>query len=108
MITLYLNRQIDDDKRREPLFNGDFHLYTGLSGAWSLVEHARNLIQQAFGDLDPERAQFVMDVDEFVRRVAPLKSEFTNGSAPRSCASSSRSSSGWTRSARTSTSRDCA
>jgi hypothetical protein len=79
VITFYLNRKTDDETRRESLFNGDFHLYTGLSGSWGLVEHARDLIAQAFGDLDPERAQFGMDVDEFVGRVAPLKAEFTNG-----------------------------
>jgi hypothetical protein len=79
VITLYLNRQIDDDERRASLFSGDFHLYTGSSGSWALVAHARDLIGSAFGDLDPERAQFAMDVDEFVSRVAPLKAEFTNG-----------------------------
>lgn len=79
MITVYLNRRVADDARRESLFGGDFYLYTGLAGAAALVEHAEALIAQAFGDLDPERAQFAMEVDEFVARVAPLKAEFTNG-----------------------------
>jgi hypothetical protein len=79
MITVYLNRQVADDARRESLFAGDFHLYTGLAGSAALVQHATNLIAEAFGDLDPERAQFAMDVEEFVSRVGPLKSEFTNG-----------------------------
>lgn len=79
MITLYLNREISDDARREAIFNGDFFLYTGLPGSMALVEHARQLIAETFGDLDPERAQYAMPVDEFVRRVGPLKSEFTNG-----------------------------
>ena len=79
MITLYVNRKVDDDARRAALFEGDFFLYTGLSGSAALVQHARTLIAEAFGDLDPERAQFGMDVDTFVARVAPLKSEFTNG-----------------------------
>lgn len=79
MITLYLNRQIADDRRRESLFSGDFYLYTGLSGAGALVKHAESLIADTFGDLDPERAQFEMTVDEFIARVGPLKSEFTNG-----------------------------
>jgi hypothetical protein len=79
MITLYLNRQVEDDDRRESLFGGNFFLYTGLPGAQGLVEHARGLIADAFDGLHPERAQYEMDVDEFVRRVAPLKSEFTNG-----------------------------
>jgi hypothetical protein len=44
----------------------------------ALVEWARALIAEAFGDLEPERAQFQLDLDEFVRRVGPLKSRFTN------------------------------
>lgn len=79
MITLYLNRKVDDDTRRARLFAGDFFLYTGLPGALALVEHAKSMIGQAFEGLDPERAQYEMDVDEFVRRVGPLKAEFTNG-----------------------------
>jgi hypothetical protein len=79
MITLYVNRKVEDDARRAALFEGDFFLYTDLPGSAALVRHARDLIGQAFGDLDPEHAQFGMDVDTFVTRVAPLKSEFTNG-----------------------------
>jgi hypothetical protein len=79
MITLYMNRQVADDARRQSLFGGDFYLYTGLAGAGALAQHAKDLIAEAFGDLDPERAQFAMPVEEFVARVGPLKSEFTNG-----------------------------
>ncbi|TCK21126.1 hypothetical protein [Pseudonocardia endophytica] len=79
MITIYLNRDISDDERRQSLFSGDFHLYSGRPGALAFVDHAKNLISEAFTGLDPERAQYEMDVEEFVRRVGPLKSEFTNG-----------------------------
>jgi hypothetical protein len=79
MITLHLNRWVSDDARRESLFAGDFFLYTGMPAALALVEHARELVADAFAGMDPERAQHDMPVDEFVRRVGPLKSEFTNG-----------------------------
>lgn len=79
MITLYLNRDVDDDARRASLFAGHFYLYSGRPGALALVEHAKPLVAEAFAGLDPERAQYGMDVAEFVRRVGPLKSEFTNG-----------------------------
>lgn len=84
MITVYLNRRIDDDARRESLFRGDFHLYTGIGGANALADHAKDLIGQAFEGMDPERAQYEMDVDEFIRRVEPLKHEFTNGEKTKS------------------------
>jgi hypothetical protein len=79
VITIYLNREISDDERRESLFAGDFHLYSGKPGALALVEHARDLISEAFAGLDPEHAQFELGVAEFVDRVGPLKSTFTNG-----------------------------
>lgn len=79
MITLYLNRLVDDSARRESLFSGDFYLYTGRPGANAIVDHAKKLIGQAFEGLDPERAQFELSVQEFVDRAGPLKSEFTNG-----------------------------
>lgn len=79
MITLYLNRRISDGERRTSLFAGDLYVYTGRPGALGLADHARSLVAEAFAGLDPERAQYGMGVDEFVTRVAPLKSEFTNG-----------------------------
>lgn len=79
MITVYLNRQVTDDERRESLFAGDFYLYSGKPGPLGLVDHAKDLISEAFAGLDPERAQFEIGVEEFVRRVGPLKAEFTNG-----------------------------
>lgn len=79
MITVYLNRRIGDDQRRESLFEGNFYLYTDIDGADALADHAKDLIGQAFEGLDPERAQYEMDVEEFIRRVEPLKREFTNG-----------------------------
>lgn len=79
MITIYLNREISDDDRRESLFTGDFYLYSGKPGALALVDHAHSLISEAFAGLDPEKAQFEMGVEEFVDRVGPLKSTFTNG-----------------------------
>lgn len=79
MITVYLNRRVGDDDRRESLFAGNFFLYTDVNGADALADHAKALIADAFGSLDPERAQYEMDVEEFIRRVEPLKREFTNG-----------------------------
>ncbi len=79
MITLYLNRQVDDDTRRRSVFAGNIYLYSSFAASVALAEHAKDLIVQAFDGFDPERAQFEMSVQQFIDRVAPLKSEFTNG-----------------------------
>ncbi len=78
MITIYLNREVDEPTRRESIYNGDFHLITGHPASLAMVDWARSLITDAFGEMDPERAQFELSVDEFIDRVSPLKSRFTN------------------------------
>ncbi len=79
VITLYVNRPVGDDARRESLFDGNIYLHTGVPAADALAEHAKDLISEAFRGFDPQVAQFEMSVQEFIDRVAPLKAEFTNG-----------------------------
>jgi hypothetical protein len=78
VITLYLNRHVSEPERRESIYAGDFHLITGHPASLAIVEFARELIAEAFGDLDPERAQFEIELDDFIQRVSPLKSRFVN------------------------------
>lgn len=78
MTTLYLNRRLSDDDRRARVFDGDFFLYTDDRGSRALCALAREMTEEAFAGIDPERAQFDMPVEEFIRRVGPLKSGFTN------------------------------
>ena len=79
MITLYLNRREPDDVRRERIFAGDFYLYAGLPASLALCRHAKAMVEEAFDGFDPERAQFTLSVEEFIARVGPLKSAYTNG-----------------------------
>jgi hypothetical protein len=78
MITIYVNREIDEPSRRESIYSGDFHVITGNSAARALVDWAHDLIGDAFGNMDPERAQFELPQPDFVSRVSSLKSTFTN------------------------------
>jgi hypothetical protein len=78
MVTIYLNRDIDEPTRRESIYGGDFHMVTGKPEALKLVDWARELIGDAFGDADPQTAQFDLSVDDFIERVSPLKSTFVN------------------------------
>jgi len=80
MTTIYVNRRIDEPDRRQRLFAGDFFLYTDVAESHAIVGWAKQLIGEAFGDLDPQHAQYKLDVEEFVKRVGPLKSRFTNDS----------------------------
>lgn len=78
MVTVYLNRHDPDEERRGQIFAGDFYLYTNLEASRALCLHAGDMVREAFDGLDPERAQFELDVENFIRRVSPLKSGFTN------------------------------
>lgn len=80
MTTIYVNRRIDEPDRRQRLFAGDFFLYTDVAESHAIAGWAKQLIGEAFGDLDPQHAQYKLDVEEFVKRVGPLKSRFTNDS----------------------------
>ena len=42
----------------------------------ALVEHARNLIAEAFGSKDPQTAQYDMPVEDFAALLAELKPKF--------------------------------
>ena len=71
MVTLHLNRHDEDAARRERIFAGDFYLYTDLAASRALCRHARDMVDEAFAGLDPERAQFELEVDQFIKRVGP-------------------------------------
>jgi hypothetical protein len=74
-----VNRRCSDDERRRRMFDGGLFLYTAPAQSTRIVEWARELIGEAFGDLgDVRRAHAQTEVKAFVSRAGPLKSKFTN------------------------------
>jgi hypothetical protein len=78
MVTVYVDRTLDEPTRRAGIYAGDIHMCTRVPQSRAIVDWARTLIAEAFGNLDPQRAQFALPLDDFVARVGPLKSRFTN------------------------------
>ena len=76
MSCVYFEPRITDDQRREILYGGALVMHRPLPSALALVDLARELIGEAFGDLDPELAQHRMPVEEFAARVAALEPKF--------------------------------
>jgi hypothetical protein len=76
MVAVFLDAAMDDDTRRQHLYRGDLFLYTPRPATLALVEHARGMIEGAFGGKDPRTAQYEMSVEEFVDVCAPLKPAF--------------------------------
>ena len=77
MNIIRFNPKIDDDKRRQLLFDGDFILYSQSEALKNLVGFATSLIESAFGG-DAEKAQFGMEVADFINAASALKTKFTN------------------------------
>jgi len=76
MNTLYFDSPISEAARREQLYNGQLFVYSPSSSAMALVTLARELIQAAFGDLDPETAQHYLPVERYAAILADLKPRF--------------------------------
>lgn len=78
MVTLYVNHEQTEARRRDLLFQGELLLYCRQGCTTELCDYAQQLIIEALFPLEPEVAQEQLDVSAFVERVAPLKTKFTN------------------------------
>jgi hypothetical protein len=78
MVTLYVNYDQNESKRRELLFQGELLLYSKQACTAELCDYAQQLILESLSPFEPEIAQNQLDVSAFIERVAPLKTTFTN------------------------------
>lgn len=74
--TIFFDAQCDDDARRRHLYEGQLFVYSPTANTLAFCEFARSLIQEAFGSLDPETAQYHMPVEEYARILGVLKPQF--------------------------------
>jgi hypothetical protein len=78
MVNINLNHRLSDHDRRGRIFTGDLLLYSRGAATAALTDYAISMIRRAFDPHEPEKAQYELSVEEFVRRAGPLKSSFTN------------------------------
>jgi hypothetical protein len=76
MNTVYFDTTTDDAVRRERLYDGHLFVLAPRPSTIALVEHAREMIEDAFGGIDPRLAQYEMSVERYVEICAPLKPAF--------------------------------
>ena len=76
MTVIHFDRKLDDDSRRERLYDGDVFVYSANEHSMALVDLARKLIAEAFPGIDPRTAQYRYDVKEFAAILAKLKPAF--------------------------------
>src|SRR3954470_1368555 len=78
MVGIYHNHPLSDAERRDHLFAGDLLLYARTPASAALTDHAVTMIAEAFHPHSPEKAQYALSVEEFIKRAGPLKTRFTN------------------------------
>ncbi|MEO3853619.1 phytanoyl-CoA dioxygenase family protein [Acrocarpospora sp. B8E8] len=76
MTVTYSNPRFDDDERRSRLFDGQVLLYPARTESTALIEFAKGMITEAFGERDPELAQHELPVEEFAGILSSLKPSF--------------------------------
>ena len=70
MHSAYLDSRHSDDVRRKHLWNGQVYLFSARPSTTAPIAHARQMIESAFGKIDPRYAQFEMPVEKYVEIVA--------------------------------------
>ena len=76
MNTVYIDPGADEGLRRERLYQGQLFVLSPRPSTIALIEHARDMIETAFGGIDPQLAQYEMSVERYVEICAPLKPAF--------------------------------
>jgi hypothetical protein len=74
--SIFFEPAMSEAKRRGRLYDGDLIVASGGPDGEHLVNFAREMLEAAFGERDPRRAQFSLSVEEFHEICAPLKPAF--------------------------------
>ena len=62
MNAIYFDSRMDDETRRQKLYDGDLFVYSSSPSSAALSAFTRGMIQEAFGAIDPLEAQYHMQV----------------------------------------------
>jgi hypothetical protein len=76
MTAIHFDSNHDDDRRREGLYAGDLYVFSACDETRAFAGHAREMIVEAFGAKDPQRAQYDMAVEDYAALLGKLKPSF--------------------------------
>ncbi|MCV7230284.1 hypothetical protein [Mycolicibacterium komossense] len=85
MTIVIANPDCTDEQRRAQLYDGRVITYAASPASLALIEHARALIAEAFGALNPQTAQHELPVEEFAALLAELKPRFIHHPTSKAC-----------------------
>jgi hypothetical protein len=76
MHSIYYDSNAPDEVRRQRLYEGQLFVYSPRPSMLKLINHARSMIEEKFGSVDPRKAQYSMPVEKYVEICTPLKPGF--------------------------------
>jgi hypothetical protein len=76
MVTVYFDRRLSDDERRQALYTGDIFVYSPTPATQKLCTLARAMIEEAFAPNDPRRIDQFLGMEEAAAILAKLKPSF--------------------------------
>ena len=76
MTNVQVGRSMSDDERRARLFAGDLFVQLPNPATREFVRFTRSMVEDAFGGMSPETAQYEMPVEEYAAVLAELKPAF--------------------------------
>jgi hypothetical protein len=85
MNSIYFDSSMQDDERRQALYQGELFVYSPSPNAIALCNHAREMITDAFGSLDPLTVQYHIAVEDYVAILAELKPKFIHHPHSKKC-----------------------
>jgi hypothetical protein len=85
MNTIYFDANVDDQVRRQHLYDGQLFVYSPRPSSVALCQLADVLIRDAFGDLSPEKAQYSLPVEEYAAILSRLKPKFIHHPKSKEC-----------------------
>jgi hypothetical protein len=76
MNAIFFDSPLNDDARRQRLYQGQLFVYSPRPSAVRLCEVARRMAEEAFTPFDPQEAQHHMPVERYAAILADLKPRF--------------------------------
>jgi hypothetical protein len=74
--TVFYDAAVSDEVRRQQLYDGQLFVYSRRPSIAAFTEFAREMIEDAFGGLDPRTAQNSMEVERYAGLLGKLKPAF--------------------------------
>src|SRR6266404_1439403 len=85
MNAVFIDPSYSDDVRREKIYAGQLIICSPTPSSLELVDFAKTMLKEAFGSLDPETAQFHLEVEKYAALLADLKPKFIHHPKSKEC-----------------------